>query len=446
MPVLSTQGLGAYRIATGAGLLWLIVTAPIPTIPIEQQRHYAGVDLTFIHSIAASPTAGLALQFFGILCAVSFIVGWKVRGAYPALAVTFFITTLVRLESRGAHDWGVPLVTILGWLAVPWRDGRPAIQQAKSANENRPSYGFAVFWPGFVLGTALAAAAYAKLSISGVEWISSGAVRYHFVTDAQSAPLTWSLAIAASPSLSIALSALTILFEASFILLVFYATNPWRRLCTGLAATVFFAGLYLLQGIWWDPWLVVLLPAFLPWEWISQSKTSPTDALSLQQRASVLALTVSQIVASVTAIEYEPLISNYPMYSHTYKSPAVFDRNMAWRYTNVTSVWVDGIDRIDQWPRLEESSQRWLLSLADGTDTPTPADIAVICTAVKNWNGMLPVVLSVKATRGGFDWPNGRFRPQEALNVQPIQLGKLCPASEPQTTPRGQAATTIPEP
>ena len=410
------------------GLLWLIIRAPIVPVPLEQQRHYAGIDLAFVHSIAANANACRAIELIGICSAVLFLVGWHPRRAYVVLALTFAVGTLVRLERGSAHDWGVPLITMLGWLAVPWGEGHRVLRLTFLPEKTcRRAYGFAVFWPGLVLGTALAAAAYAKLSLSGFDWITSGAVRYHFVTDAQNAPLDWGLTIAASQPLSIAASALTIVFEATFVLLIVLGTGPLPRLVAGLGAAIFFIGLYLLQGVWWDPWLLVLLPAFLPWEWLGSRVRGVTAAsLPLSQRLCVLALVGSQLIASLAAVEREPLLSNYPMYAHTYESPAEFDRQMSWRFTEVHSVLLDDRDHIDEWPKLAEETQRWLMSLGEGTDIASAEDVVGICADLKQWTGTLPDLLQLNATRGGFDWAAGEFRPHTAVVAKPIQVGQLC--------------------
>jgi hypothetical protein len=292
----------------------------------------------------------------------------------------------------------------------------------------RRRYGFALWWPGLVLGVALAAAAYAKLKVSGLSWIASGAVRYHYVTDAQNAPTTWGLEIASSHGASIAVSALAIVFEAGFVILAARAARPVARLALGVGALAFFAGLYLLQGVWWEPWLVLLLPPFLPWDWIRRSPPDVAfhERLTVAQRGCVWALIATQLIASGLWIEREPLLSNYPMYSHTYESPAEFDRHMAWRFTSVSDVRLDGTSQIQDWPRLSEHTRRMLLIMSESADELSREDLAGICSDVGQWAGSVPQTLSLTATRSGFDWAAGAFLDVSPVPVRTLALKKEC--------------------
>ena len=93
-----------------------------------------------------------------------------------------------------------------------------------------------------------AAAAYAKLANGGLAWISSGAVKYHFIEDAASAPFTWGLWVAVHPTAAVLLSLGVVVMEAGFISIIF-ARSPWRRLLIGSIGLSLFAGFYAFQGV-----------------------------------------------------------------------------------------------------------------------------------------------------------------------------------------------------
>jgi hypothetical protein len=87
-----------------------------------------------------------------------------------------------------------------------------------------------------------------------------------------------------------------------------------------------------MQGVFWPAWWALLL-AFLPWNRIAAQRkrnaiSLPTATVSPTPTwvSRVLVLLVGiQLTASLSGTEHEPLISDFPMYSHTYSSPASFN-------------------------------------------------------------------------------------------------------------------------
>ena len=152
---------------------------------------------------------------------------------------------------------------------MPWGDGLSIDDmvrrfRGKPAPERRSVYSLAIWLPALLLGSAWLAAAYAKLSHSGFAWVTGGAVRYHFVSDAHRAKSDWGLWIASHPKAAVAASAGGLLFEATFILAILFR-NHWIRFAFALGAISFLAGLYYFQGIEWRAWWILVLALF-PWE------------------------------------------------------------------------------------------------------------------------------------------------------------------------------------
>ena len=193
-----------------------------------------------------------------------------------------------------------------------------------------------------MLGLAFASAAYAKLTDGGFAWITSGAVKYHFIDDAASAPLTWGLWVAAHPPAAVLLSLGAILTEACFISMIF-VRSPWYRLLLGGVGLSLTVGFYVFQGVLWPAWLM-LFTALLPWPLLDRGAEAPalasnTAPLRVRHVLLLAALAGQQALVSVAAVSVQPLLDDYPMYSHTFESPEAFDRTR--RYGRLRAIAVD---------------------------------------------------------------------------------------------------------
>jgi hypothetical protein len=226
------------------------------------------------------------------------------------------------------------MAILVSLLAVPWSDSsafdvrrssRPLTPETRS-----PFYGLALWAPALVMGLAFCAAAYAKLSSSGLAWVTGGAVRYHFVEDAENAATTWGLWIASKPEVSVAFAAAAVMLEAGWILGI-AARGPGVRLAFGAAALSLFTGFYLFQGAFWWPW-VLMVVAWLPWDGWRRLPSEPLRGVPAVVAAAALAV---QVGTSATAIEVEPLASPYAMYSGTYASPQDFERQRRRKFQRV---------------------------------------------------------------------------------------------------------------
>lgn len=428
IPELDAGALGAFRIALGCGFIWIAWTIDVRWMPLERQRHFATPDLSFVHGLAASPRACDLLEWIMLAAAVCFTAGVRARAAYAAFVLTFGLYTLVTLEGSSAHDLGLPLVTFLGWLAVPW--DRPV-----STGQER---GFAIWWPGLTLGAALFAAAYAKLARSGVEWITGGAVKYHFVSDAANAPIDWGLWVASHHEAAVLFAFAAILLEAAFIVNIFMRT-PAARMAAGAAGVALFLGLYLFQGIFWRPWLVLLL-AFAPWGRLNGRQREAAlpgrasrDAVASAQVIAVVGLVLVQLYASAAAVEAEPLVSSFPMYSSTFASPRDYDTDARLRLTRVVEARAEGRDVTAAFRNLPDGDRDLLVVLAedpDGGEALLAEDDgrprATLCEDYRRVLGGLPAEIALALERRTFDWENGRFNENVRIATSPVALRTLC--------------------
>jgi hypothetical protein len=226
-----------------------------------------------------------------------------------------------------------------------------------------------VWVPGFVLGTLFASAAYAKLAASGFAWISGAAVKYHWVIDAQDAPVEWGLWIASHHWAAVIMSFCGVFFEATFILSVLIDSPRWRMVFTsgGLALL---AGFYLFQSVFWLPWWLVLVSFAIPWGAVSNLLDSHglrrVDAGNGVTRTSSRVFLRSELrpvhfalIALVCVHAMFPLragFGRFTGYANTYPSIDAFDRSDA--IDPVDRLWLDyGTPRRLKWTRMSQKSQ-----------------------------------------------------------------------------------------
>ena len=439
VPTLTARTLGQFRVAFGLALFCVVLGDPPPALPLDLHTSLSVLaDWPPVHAVAASETACRVLHVTTLVLAGLFIIGYWTRSAYVALVMGIFASRLVELQGRGMHDWDLAMPTLFVLAVVPWGDGFSL--DARLAH--RPSgevpagrlYGLAIWIPGFMLGLALAAAAYAKLSESGLAWITSGAVKYHFLEDAANAPLTWGLWVASHPTVAVLMSLGVIVAEASFIGIIF-VRSPWLRFALGCVGLSLFAGFYLFQGVIWWPWLM-LFTALLPWPLLDRGagSTAPpvttTTPLRAWHVALLAALAVQQALVSVSAVEVEPIMSNFPMYSNTVDSPEEFRRTRRFLFE------VGGIDvtaRVHAIPNAPDILRRVAEGVADGEGIA--AQGATVMTMLRTIRGEYQArygvnleAVTVAAEQVTFDWQRGQFNPPTRVLIadvpfQDIDLG-----------------------
>ena len=327
LPQLSLEATALMRLVFGALLaiaVWKTSFSPDLVVPVNVHRTTDWLaNWELIGALASSPNAIHILQIAATLGLLLFATGvFLPRQVLVCTAVVLTMLVLAKLRHGSSHDWGLPLLAVWALTPVPWNQLKKLDPRVR---------GYAAWVPGFLFGLSFAAAAIAKLRESGFSWITTGAVRYHFVEDAEGAVSTLGLWIASHEQVAVAVSTLAIIAELLLLLTAFSKTTL-LRLLGGTLGTALLLGFWLLQGVFWPAWWALLL-AFLPWNQIAAQLKSPSIALPTSTISAtpawigrVLALFVGiQLAASLSGTEHEPLISDFPMYSHTYSSPASFN-------------------------------------------------------------------------------------------------------------------------
>ena len=468
IPRLSASTVGVVRMALATGLVWaLMYTGPVePGFPLALQRDAGPLaNWSWLHALAAHDRATLWIHGALIGAVAVFGAGLFSRAAVVAVAALTLLQTLVLLQRQSTHDWGLPLATLFLLTIVPWGDGL-SVDAAWRRYRGRPEpvrvaaeYGLAVWIPGFAMGVAFLAAAFAKLDSSGLAWITGGAARYHFVTDAGQARVDWGLDVAANLWLARLASLGAVTIEVLFILNIL--VGGWAmRLLFGIAAAGLLAGFLLFQGVFWPMWWVLLL-AFLPWGPAARATANAlrwdTDAsgrrTSIQreeasvhqpsgktesgwlrswQVAVLSAFALQQVVFSGIRLEMEPLISDYGMYSWTYGSTREFDEYFAdkrriWRFEIPGDPTVDVAERLSDIPGSTDviataiREQRTMTRLTD----PTREAVRAVLDAYQRRYHESLVVLHVSADEPRFDWASGRFAAPRRSDYGILPLGTL---------------------
>ena len=435
VPSLTARTLGQFRVVFGLVLLYVVFNDPPFARPLDAHRPLSWLaDWSPVHAVAASATACLVLQAITLVMAVLFIVGRWTRPAYVVLVVGIFVSRLVELQGAGMHDWDLAMPTLFALTVVPWGDGfsldarlarRPPEEVRAGAH-----YGLAIWIPGFMLGLGLAAAAYAKLNESGLAWITSGAVKYHFLEDAAAAPVEWGLWVASHPTVAVLLSLGVITAEALFIGVIF-VRSPWRRCAVGVAGFSLFVGFYIFQGVVWEPWLMLFV-ALLPWPLLDRgggatAPASTTVPLRTWHMVLLAALAAQQALVSVSAVEVEPLLSNFPMYSNTENAPEEFRR------TGRVLFEIGGIDvtaRVEAIPGAPIILLRAAEDFAAGEEIPAQGgQVMAALRGVRNdyraRYGVPLEIVTVTAERVTFDWERGQFNPPALERLADLSLSDV---------------------
>jgi len=426
VPPLSPTGLGLFRIALGLALLASVpgvFELPAAPLPLELHRD-AGMfaDWSWVHWLALHPGINAAVLAIALGALALFTAGIFPHVAYLVAMLALTARALVVLQYRSAHDIGLPLVALLGLVLVPWDAAMPAWPRARAVSNDTHSYGYAVWWPGAVLGLGLLAAAYAKLDTSGVDWVLGGAAKYHFIEDFKRAPTTWGLWIATHPGWAVAASFGAILVEALVVVHLFF--RHWLvRAAAGTGVLSLLAGLYVLQGHFWPLWWTLLL-AFVPWD-VLAGLLKPVDAeavgfhpaLRRSHIALMTAIVCIQLFASARRVEIEPFVSDYGMYSWTWPSTDAFDRQISRKYQVYHYMAadagepVDVTDRLRALPKAIDTLANAVDRLRDGASLGS-SDREALRQVVAMYESTFNVPISslkVLHDEEAFDWQRGRF-------------------------------------
>lgn len=336
LPV-SGEAAALFRIVFGTLLLAYFLTHAVEAEWVAQAVPESPLHRLALPTLQAAPQIADWIAPWISVWTVLFIAGAFTRFSFAMMTAGAIVWSLVYTMRVGAHAVGVLLVAMVCLLAAPWTRAWSLDEWRKGRRADRtPSraYGYAIWILGFVLATSLAAAAFAKIRLGGIGWITNGTVKYHFLTDSPDALVDWGLRLAPHDGLAVLLSLAAVAVEG-LVIVGACATRYVYRLAAGLATLGLFVGFALFQGLFWPAWWLLLL-AFLPWHLAGTSRESgiaDPDASGLGPHIVVIgAVVLVQAVASLARLEVAPFVSAFDMYSSTYSSPADYEAKAGMSY------------------------------------------------------------------------------------------------------------------
>lgn len=392
LPPVSPEAATLYRIVFGALVLAFFLTHPVDAGWLERAAPESVLHRLALPVLDAIPAIADWVGLWIAVWAVVFIAGVITRTSFALLTVGALVWGVVYTMRLGAHSVGVLLLVLVCLLPARWRGGDR----------------FAIWMPGFVLGTCLAAAAFAKIRLGGLAWITNGTVKYHFLTDSPDAPVDWGLRLAHYDGVAVLLSLGAIAIEA--LVVVGACTRRYvYRLAAGVATLGLLAGFALFQGLFWPAWWIVLI-SFLPWHRVRRTP-DPTSQQGASEESAwgpasagpaqavvVVAVVLQQLIASAARIELAPLVSAFDMYSATYASPADYESKAGMLYW-VAAEFADG--KTDSCRVSREDAD----AVAAG-DAPRVARVLQNCF---DTTARLVRAVSVEGTRRAVDWARWRL-------------------------------------
>jgi hypothetical protein len=280
--------------------------------------HQAMLDV-----IVRAPWIASAVRPWILFWGVLFTAGAMTRVSFALLTIGALPWAVLYTTQVGHHTISALMLTLLFMQGAHWGDAVSidAWRRGQPDRRSAREYGFVVWAPGFVLGLTLLAAAVAKLRESGIAWILNGTVKYHFLSDAGQALVTWGIYVGRYPWAAVFLSFVAIAIES--LVIVGVLSKQYRyRLLAGLAAMSLLIGFMVFQGILWPAWWMLLL-SFLPWHLIrpqgASANSSREQIVTLRAPAiAITAVIAVQLFISAFKLEIAPVFSTYDMYSTTY--------------------------------------------------------------------------------------------------------------------------------
>lgn len=343
IPPASAESVALFRIVFGCGLLAIFQLTPLNASWVSDPANLISPPQRFALRVLAEQPWIVGwikpwLAFWGLL----FVAGAFARPSFVMLTAGALLWASVYTTRIVSHTVSALLVTLLCLMWSRWGD---AWSIDASRRRNRPlrpaapdEYGYTIWLPGLALGVVLLAAAVAKLRESGLAWILNGTVKYHFLSDSPQAPVDWGLQVGRYPSLAVALSFAAIAVES--LVIVGVLSRVYRhRVAAGMAAALLLLGFWLMQGLVWPAWWILLL-SFLPWHLVGPTVAPAIEGppRRLAYAAVIVVFVAQQIMVSTLRLEVPPVMSTYDMYATTYGSPEAYETASGLSY------WLVGID------------------------------------------------------------------------------------------------------
>jgi hypothetical protein len=408
IPAGSAEQVAVFRIVLGLALLALFLEQRVgPASVLQSTNALTPLHQWLLTPVVRAPNLTLWVLPWLLLWSVLFIAGAGSRPSYLMLTFGAFAWATLMTTRLGYHMVSALLVALLCLLPSRWGDAwsvdawwkRRNLRPARTGSPQE--YGYTIWMPGVVIGVIFAAAAVAKLHESGIAWILNGTVKYHFLSDAASAPLDWGLRVGLYPKLAVALSFGAILMESTIVLGAFARRYVYRAIA-GIAGVALLSGFALFQGLFWPAWWLLLV-SFLPWHWFLrrsmpvQSAASPADVARMKlQPLVVIVFIAQQLIVSGLSLEAGPAVSTYGMYSNTYDSPEAYESQ------STTSYWLTSSD--GRQCSVSEEAARAVASARSGSGDAPARDAVQRCFGAIDLSRV-----EAEQRRARIDWK--RWRP-----------------------------------
>jgi hypothetical protein len=426
IPVAPAEAAGLFRIVFGSVVLVYLLRNPVyPELhtpaALESAAGPYGVVVRWLAGHAAVvQSLGSWLAALGLLV----IAGAATTVTYAAFVGAFLLWASVSTLGTSHHVVSVLAIALVCLLPARWGDAWSvdAWRRRRTQGASHPSkaYGYAIWAPMFVLGVAFAMAAGSKVR-HGFEWVLNGTVKYHFVSDLESAWVPWGVWLTRSHAAAVALSALAVIVEALVITAAFSRSDRYRLL-VGLGTACLLGGFAAFQGVVWLGWWILLL-GFLPWHRIPRASpaaagsTSPLET-SLAQRALVGGVVLLHLVVWTAQFEARPMLSAYDMYATTYDDDEAYElaSDLTYRLFGLTS----GGALDDLHCTLDDAAVRVVAGAASGGVGERGRLREILEPCVSDRREIRSVML--QGDREAFNWETGRFEWKRRID----QIGPLA--------------------
>ena len=401
--------------ATPQGRRWMAARVPAIT-----PRALVAFRIAFAISLLVVSISAIGPAWERAVCVIllmSFGFGVAPRVAFAAFVLLF---TYAMAGNINSHAWSHPMRTLWLLLLVPWTETRDSRLPQRRL-------GLAIWIPILMIGISYLAAALSKLDETGISWALHGGIRYFLIEEAASAPSRLGRFVASSDVLSVLLSSGALLIESGVIVAAL-VPSPAIRLAAGCAALALHAGFYELQGIWWSGWWM-LLPAFVPWEWIAERSIVPQPLVEQGERipfyagSLIFGVVAIQPIASLLKLDWPPYVSNFPMYSDVQfdskESYTAFANTVRQPLPEVRFSPPDGVtadafavqlSQINAVDPLRMATRQLLIS--GSIDADTAQSLRRLANAYEQRFGTAPPIVRMVARGWQFDWSKGDFVPR----------------------------------
>jgi hypothetical protein len=424
IPKLDARSAGVFRAVFGAAVVIFFASHPEDMLSLTygfQPLIYSDSHGAVLEWLRSHPRVVDALTPWLLMTAASFTVGFFTRLSYALFVTGALVWAAIAVTHDSVHPNSTLVLTLVALLPSRWGDDFSVDRWLLPGARRRPHvsdtrYGYAVWVPGLVFGIAFAAAAWAKLDRSGIDWILNGSIKYHFITDSLNAPVQWGLQVAGHPWVAIAASLGALLVELLVVTAAF-ARSERYRLAMGAAGLALLAGFWVFMGVFWPAWWILLL-GFVPWQHLSRlhersiSVERTSGNATMAQLAAIVFVVVQQIVVSGLRIERAPMFTNYPMYSGTFASPAAFDAAMVPYYRIVVATDAGPVELACN--ATEDLVEQFRAAL-DGSKEATDSVWAAVRGCRRDLEGARSVAL--EGDRRKFDWDRLTFLTERAAIV-----------------------------